>query len=150
MNRYDISMDYFRRGFNCCQSVLLAFSDLTGLDEQTAMNISGGYGSGAGTGELCGALNGAIMTLGLLYPIDKNDPVPCKRRTMGLAKELQGRFRQRFGALRCHDLLANTAGYQPDDRTPAAREMGLSKHCEIMVVTAVELVEELLRENAAK
>ncbi|MGM9618568.1 MAG: C-GCAxxG-C-C family protein [Oscillospiraceae bacterium] len=150
MSRYDTSIEYFRKGFNCCQSVLLAFSDLTGLDEQTALNISSGYGSGAGTGELCGALNGAIMTLGLLTPVDRDEPVASKRRTMLLAKELQNRFRERFEAVRCRELLANAKGYQPDDRTPAAKEMGLSKHCEIMVVTAVELVEELLAERSAQ
>ena len=64
MNRYEIALDYFRKNFNCCQSVLLAFREEIGLDEQKALDIAGGYGSGAGTGELCGAINGGIMALG--------------------------------------------------------------------------------------
>ena len=111
MNRYELALDYFRKNYNCCQSTLLAFSDVIGLDEQKALDIAGGYGSGAGTGELCGAINGAIMALGLL---------------------------------------ANAAGFEATDATPAAKEMGLTKHCEIMVVTAVELVEQIIAERDAK
>ena len=36
----------------------------------------------------------------------------------------------------------------PDDTTPAARDMGLTGHCDIMIVTAVEIVEEMLAERS--
>ena len=150
MNRYEIALDYFRKNFNCCQSVLLAFREEIGLDEQKALDISGGYGSGAGTGELCGAINGGIMALGLLPPVDKAEPLMSKRRAMALAKELQTRFLERFGHVRCRDLLANGAGFEANEKTPAAKEMGLTKHCEIMVVTAVELVEQIIAEREAQ
>lgn len=150
MNRYEIALDYFRKNYNCCQSVLLAFGDVIGLEEQKALDIAGGYGTGAGTGELCGAINGGIMALGLLTPIDKAEPLKSKRRTMALAKELQERFRACFGQVRCHELLCDTAGFVPDDTTPAAKAMGLTKHCEIMVVTAVELVEQILAQRDAQ
>ena len=145
--RAEMAISYFRRGFNCAQSVVVAFSDKTGLDEQTALNISGGYGSGCGTGELCGAINGGIMALGLLHPIDTAEPVKSKRFTMGLAKELQMRFAERFEAVRCRELLAKTAEFAPNDKTPSAKELGLSKHCEVMVATAVDLVEEIMAEQ---
>ena len=103
MDRFEKANDYHKKGFNCCQSVLAAFSDLTGLSEQASFDIGGGFGGGAGTGELCGAISGAVMTLGLLTP---------------------------------------------DDTTPAAKAMGLTGHCDIMIVTAVEIVEELLAERA--
>ena len=146
-NRPETALDYFRRGFNCAQSVLVAFGDLTCLPEDVALNIAGGYGSGAGTRELCGAVNGAIMTLGALTPIDTADPVGSKRRTMGLAKELQSRFAERFDAVRCRDLLARSADFVPDGRTPVAAKLGLTRHCEIMVATAVELTEEIIGER---
>ncbi len=149
MNRYEIALDYFRQKYNCCQSVLLAFQDVIGLDEQKALDIAGGYGSGAGTGELCGAVNGGIMALGLLTPIDKAEPFASKRRTMALAKELQERFAARFTHVRCGDLLREMEGFVPNDDTPVAKAMGLTKHCEIMVVTAVELVEQILSEREA-
>lgn len=145
MNRFEQAHAYHKKGFNCCQSVVAAFSDLTGLSEAESFNVGGGFGAGAGTGELCGAITGAVMTLGLLTPVDASDPVGSKKRTAALGKELQKRFSGKFGALRCQELLKNK--FTPDDTTPAAQAMGLTGHCDIMIVTAVELVEEILRER---
>ena len=147
MNRFEKANAYHKRGFNCCQSVVAAFSDLTGLSEQACFDIGGGFGAGAGTGELCGAITGAVMALGLLTPVDAADPVGSKKRTVALSKELQKRFSEKFGALRCQELLKNK--FTPDDTTPAARDMGLTGHCDIMIVTAVEIVEEMLKEREA-
>ena len=147
MNRMEQSIAYHKRGFNCCQSVLAAFSDISGLSEQDSFNVGGGFGGGAGTGELCGALSGAIMTLGMLTPVDPADPVGSKKKTVALSKELQKRFQEKFGYLRCHDLLANKL---PEDKVPAtAKAMGLTGHCDIMIATATEIVEEMLAERAA-
>ena len=146
MERVELAHEYHKNGYNCCQSVLAAFSDITGLSEQASMNIGGGFGGGAGTGELCGAISGAVMTLGMLTPVDPADPVGSKKRTVSLSKELQKRFSEKFGALRCQELLQNK--FTPDDTTPAAKAMGLTGHCDIMIVTAVEIVEEMLAERA--
>ena len=142
MNRLEKANAYHKRGFNCCQSVLAAFSDLTGLSEQASFDIGGG----AGTGELCGAVSGAVMVLGLMTPADAGDPIGSKKRTVLLSKELQKRFSEKFGALRCQDLLKNK--FAPDDTTPVAKAMGLTGHCDIMIVTAVEIVEEMLAERS--
>lgn len=145
MDRMEQANAYHARGFNCCQSVVAAFSDLTGLSEQESFNIACGFGTGAGTGELCGAISGAVMVLGMLNPVDPADPVGSKRRTVGKAKELQRRFEEKFGALRCRELLQNRSPAEME--TSAARRLGLTNHCSIMVATAVEIVEEMLAEQ---
>ena len=147
MERCKLANEYHRRGFNCSQSVLAAFSDLTGLSEQESFNLAGGFGGGAGTGELCGAISGAVMTLGMLTPVDTADPVGSKKRTVALSRELQERFAERFGALRCEELLKNKI--TPNEEiTPAAKALGITTHCSIMIVTAVEIEEEMLKERA--
>lgn len=145
MNHLEKAIDYHKKGFNCSQSVLAAFSDITGLSEQESFSIGGGFGGGAGTGELCGAISGAIMTLGLLTPVDPADPVGSKKKTTMLAKELQKRFSEKFSALRCRELLQNKA--VPENATPAIKAMGLTGHCDIMIAAAAEIVEEMLAER---
>ena len=145
MNHCELANTYHKKGYNCCQSVLAAFSDITGLSEQASFDIGGGFGGGAGTGELCGAISGAVMTLGLVTPVDPADPAGSKKRTLALSKELQKQFSEKFGALRCQDLLKNK--FTPDETTPTAKEMGLTGHCDIMIVTAVEIVEEMLADR---
>ena len=97
-------------------------------------------------GELCGAITGAILTLGMLTPVDPQDPVGSKRRTGALAKEFQKRFQEKFGDLRCKPLLK--AGIQATDATPVARDMALTNRCDVLIITAMEIVEEMRGENA--
>ena len=104
-----------------------------------------GFGAGAGTGELCGAVTGAVMVLDLLTPADPADVIGSKKRSVGQAKELQKRFAERFDALRCADLLQKK--FVPDDTTPAAKALGLTGHCDIMIATAVEIVEQMIAER---
>ena len=146
MERVERAYAYHQKGFNCCQSVAAAFSDLTALSEQELFNICGGFGGGAGSGELCGAISGAIIMLGLLTPVDVSDPVGSKKRTVSLSKEFQKRFAERFGFLRCHDLLKNEAG-STENISASIGSLKLTKHCDVMIVTAVEILEEMLREK---
>ena len=145
MKRCNIADQKHSLGFNCAQSVLAAFADQTGLTEQQLMDLAGGFGGGTGTGELCGAVSGAVMALGLMTPVDMNDPVASKKRTQALSKEFQKRFVEKFEALRCQDLLQKQ--FAPDERTPAAVAMGITGHCSVMIVTAVEIIEAMLEEQ---
>ena len=124
MKRCNIADQMHGKGFNCAQSVLAAFADKTDLTLQQLMDLAGGLGRGAGTGELCGAVSGAVLALGLMTPVDMNDPVASKKRTLARSEEFQRRFAEKFEALRCKELL--DMQYEPDERTPAAVAMGLT------------------------
>ena len=84
MDRCEQAVGYHKKGFNCCQSVLAAFQDVIGLTETQCLTLGGGFGAGAGTGELCGA----VMALDLLTPADPADVIGSKKRSVGQAKEL--------------------------------------------------------------
>ena len=85
------------------------------------------------------------MVLDLLTPADPGDVMGSKKRSVAQAKELQKRFAARFENLRCADLLQKK--FVPDDTTPAAKALGLTGHCDIMIATAVEIVEQMLAER---
>lgn len=143
MTHCELAQSYHEKGYNCCQSVLAAFSDVTGLDEKTALTLTVGMGRGANTGELCGAISGALLVLGAVLGVDESDPVGSKRRAGAYMQHFQQRFAERFGALRCEPLL------QTDVSAPAggaAEQMGLTARCAILIATAVELTEQLLTE----
>ena len=146
MNRCELANQYHEKGFNCAQSVLAAFGDLTHLPEREAMAVSGGFGGGIGGShrEVCGAMSGAVMVLGILYPHAEENSAESKRHLYAVTREFQRRFQDRFGCDRCGDLLQ--AKVQPDG---AARELGISQHCAVLVVSAVEIVERMLREAGA-
>lgn len=142
MDRCELAMKYHDRGFNCCQSVLCACGDLTGLNEREALAIAGGLGRGVGGGEeICGAVTGAVMALSLLAPHTTENDAWEKQRIYGLSKKLQAKFREKFENLRCKDLLSQELVI--DERFPTAKRLGLTKGCQVFIATAVELVEEM-------
>ena len=146
MNRIEIANNYHNKGYNCCQSVLGAFADKLDIPEEAAMRLGAGFGSGAGTGELCGAITGAVMALDLIAGGDATgDPAGAKRRAAAASRELQKRFSEQFGALRCRDLLRN----EKEDPSDAVKALGITNHCAVMIASAVEIVEQILEEESA-
>lgn len=148
MERYQLALQYHARGFNCAQSVLASFSDVTGLPEQASLAVSGGMGGGVGgtRKELCGAVSGGVMALSLLYPHTAVRDKEAKQRIYDLTAEYQRRFQETFDHLRCGDLL--TANYPITEKMKAASAMGYdAPACNVLIVTAVELAEQMLREG---
>ena len=111
--------------YNCCQSVLVPFADLCGLDKETAFKLGANFGSGMRHGSTCGAVTGALMVLGLAG------------KGADEATALMRRFREKNQVLDCANLLR------------LAKERGEERkcHCDWMVYEAVELLEELLHEG---
>lgn len=147
MDRCQLAYQYHRQGYNCAQSVAGVFADLTGAAPEQLFAAAGGFGSGTGGTheELCGGISGGLLTLGLLFPHIRGEDREAKREIYGLAREFRRRFWETFGNTRCGELLRSRPGVS--ERTAAARRMGLTAHCDIMVVTAVEILEEVLRQR---
>ena len=106
------ALELNRGGYNCAQSVLCAFSDLTGLEEKTALAIAAGLGGGCRSGEVCGAVSGGVLVLGMLFPFDDSGNYDAKQRIASLSREFCTRFCEKHGALTCRELLERTAGME--------------------------------------
>lgn len=60
------AVDNFMQGYGCCQSVVAAFADLYGLDDEMAKRIGAGFGGGVGRMRMmCGAVSGIVVLVGL-------------------------------------------------------------------------------------
>ena len=78
--RVEKACDLFRQGYNCSQSVFLAYNDLLGVESTLAATISGPLGGGMGRlREVCGAVSGMSLIAGFLAPCRKEEPVPAER-----------------------------------------------------------------------
>ena len=144
MNRMEQANAFHEKGYNCCQSVLGAFADRFDISEETALRIGAGFGGGAGTGELCGAITGAIMALDLIAGGDvTSDPGGAKRAAVARSKTLQKQFMEQFGALRCQELLRN----EKEESSDVVKALGIGNHCGVMIASAVEIVENMLKDN---
>ncbi len=125
--------ELFDKGYNCCQSVLMAFAEETGLTEETAARIAGTFGGGMGkTGSVCGCVAAMCMVEGLRSAPAAPDKAAQREANAGYREKAKA-FTEAFGSTLCRDLLpaAQAKGPGPDGSRP----------CWIYVVKAAGLLE---------
>jgi C_GCAxxG_C_C family probable redox protein len=134
----------FRGSFNCAQSVLSALAPQLGLPEETALKVGAAFGNGIGrTGNVCGAVTGALMAIGLRYGTTDGDDKAAKEKTYTVADEFMARFRDLHQYVGCSDLLGRDMG-TPEGRD-SARALGLYQSvCMGLVHDAVVIARDLL------
>mgnify|MGYP005967984813 CR=1 FL=1 len=88
------------KGYNCAQSVVCAYCDLVGLDEQTAYKMAEGFGLGMGVMDMCGALSGAFMLAGVKGSAGIKAPGTTKAQPRQQARASRGKspLARRVGA----------------------------------------------------
>ena len=129
-DRTQRAVELFMQGYGCCQSVLLAFSDLYGLDDETALRVSAGFGGGVGRMRMmCGACSALVVLAGLERGQTRGDDREGKADCYRLVRQLLETFRQRNGSIICAELLGGppltppkggelnmNESYMPDER----------------------------------
>lgn len=116
-------------GYNCAQCVLCSCGKYTGLDRETALAVSAGFGGGVRCGEICGAISGAVMAVGLANPFTDGADREAMTRIASLSKACSAAFREKYGVVRCLDL----------------KRAGIS--CDELIALGAETAEKLIRDN---
>ena len=120
MSIKDKALEYHMSGYNCAQSVIAALGEYTNLDEDTALAISAGFGGGVRSGEICGAISGAVMALGLAFPFNDANDTDAKKKISVLASRCVAEAKEKYGCVRCLELKSNgvscaeTIGYMAE------------------------------------
>ena len=98
------SLELFRSGFFCAESVLLAIAESQGIQSDLIPRIATGFCSGISrTGGMCGAVSGAIMGINLVA--GRNSPAKSIEVSYTLTQKLISRFEGQFGSVNCHQLI---------------------------------------------
>lgn len=143
MSRKLKAKELFLKGNNCSQSVFVAFSDVTKLDDRTALLISSSFGGGMGhIGETCGAVTGMFMAAGMLFGYFENMTLEVKKAHYAKIKALADRFKDEFGELHCPNLMQNLSN---NIYILPKEEDYKNRPCLIFVEKAVEILEEILQ-----
>jgi C_GCAxxG_C_C family probable redox protein len=103
MTKVETAVAQFEAGCSCAQAIFSTYAADFGMDRQTAMRVSAGFGGGMGMmGETCGAVTGAFMILGLKHGGEDND---ARQKAYQMVREFANRFKARRGSLLCKDLV---------------------------------------------
>jgi len=141
--------ELFLQGYNCCQAVLLAFNDMTGLDDKSAARVASGFGGGIGMlRDVCGTFTGACMALGLIEGYDQPKANEIKKELFAQIREFAKRFANDNGSYVCRELRSADAPMQnvnPSDQGEISRR---KRQCPELCAYSAQLLETLLLEQA--
>ena len=142
MNNPEKAVACFEKGMNCAQSILSVYGPPLGLHEETCVRLASAFGGGiAHTQEVCGAVTGGIMVLGLKHG-EGTAERDGRDRVNALAQDFIARFRKRNSAILCRDLLG--ADITTGSGLLDARARGLFSACGGYIRIAAELLETML------
>jgi len=135
--------EFFRTGFLCSQAVLAAFCGSYGLERHSALKIASGLGSGMRCAEICGAVSGAVLVIGLKYGYtDAKDRTAKKSCDVKVEEFLRVFTERNKGRILCRDILGCDVT-TPEGRQKALDEKLFTTVCVDMVVSAAAILEEL-------
>lgn len=144
MSSVDNVVSYFKEGLNCAQALVSTYGPQLGLSEDAARKISAPFGAGMGCmAEVCGAVTGALMVIGLKAGNTETSDKKKKRETMGLTKDFCQQFRSRNESIICRDLLDCDIS-TPEGMKVAQKEKLFTTECPKFVRDAAEIIEDIL------
>jgi C_GCAxxG_C_C family probable redox protein len=144
MSKVELAVTCFKEGFNCAQAICSVYGQEYGLDRKTALKVSCGFGAGMGCmAEICGAVTGAYMVIGLKYGRSDVLDLSAKEKTYKLVREFSEKFKSRNGSIVCKELLGM------DISTAAGMKAAQKRNihgtcCREFVSDAAEIIEEIL------
>ena len=142
------AMGLFKEGFNCSQSVFLAFADMYEMDHKMALRLSSSFGGGMGRlREVCGAVSGMFMVAGVLYGYDDPKDYEAKKEHYERIQLLAKEFESLNGSIVCRQLLG--LGEGKDITTPEKRSQEYYKKrpCAELVGIAAAIMEQYILAN---
>ena len=145
MTKSDEAVELFRGNFNCAQSVFSTFAPEFGLDHETALKIATPFGGGLShMREVCGAVAGTLMVIGLKCGMAEEDDLQTKERSYALSQDFATRFIARHESINCHKLIGYDLG-NPEEYEAAKGENVYENVCTNLVRDAVDILQDILK-----
>ncbi|MHA1125468.1 MAG: C-GCAxxG-C-C family protein [Candidatus Heimdallarchaeota archaeon] len=134
------TLEYFSDDYNCSQAVLKGIIEELGYNFVEAPMVTAAYGGGIiGRGEVCGAVSGAIMAIGVINGNKISDLVEYKKATGEDSKSFYKQFERKFGCSTCNGIIGVDPN-DPDGREKARDAGTYAERCPKFVAEAVRIV----------
>ena len=105
-SRKEKAIELFKKGYNCSQSVVLAYADELGLDWDMAAKMSASFGGGLGRlRHVCGTVSGMAMVAGMITASSDPKDKEQKKENYEMIQKLTKEFEKQNGSIICRELL---------------------------------------------
>jgi C_GCAxxG_C_C family probable redox protein len=128
---------------SCCSGVLGAYASEFGIEG----NLVGGLGRGmaggiGGLGNVCGAVSGAILVIGLKTTNEENiHDMQAGLKSMEIVRDFVARFEERHSSIQCRDLIG--CDISSTEKSAAAMKNGAFADCPKFVASAAAILDEM-------
>ena len=141
----------FKEGYNCAQSVLLAFAAEIGFSNDSALKLASSFGGGMGRlREVCGAVSAMFMIAGMLEGYTAPNDDISKGKHYQLIQELAEEFKLRCGSIICRELLGLDEGKDSPIPSKRTEQYYNERPCENCIKIASEIIEKQLLKSAVQ
>ena len=145
--RRERAMALFEEGYNCAQSVFLAYSDVFELNLEMAKKMSVSFGGGVGRmREVCGTVSAMAMLAGFKYPVLDQQDQEARTKNYAMVQKMSDLFKEKHGTIICRSLLpaaeASQTAPQPSARTA---EYYAKRPCSKYVEDAARIAGRMLK-----
>ena len=132
--------ELFMEGYNCAQSVFLAFEDQYNIDRETALKLSSSFGGGMGRlREVCGSVSGMFMAAGCIYGYASPKDYQGKKEHYKRIQELAEEFQEMNGSIVCRDLLGLSKQKDCPEPSKRTKEYYQKRPCRQLVEIAAAI-----------
>ena len=133
----------FSEGFGCSQVCLSELSDDVGFDRTDAYKISALFSGGAFSGEMCGAVSGCLMALGMKYGTSVANDNKATDLGMKKVKDFKQLFEAEYGSIVCRKILGYDVSI-PDEMRIIQEKGYFENKCPKLVCRAIEMAREIM------
>ncbi len=144
MTKTDEALKYFKEGFSCSQAVLRVFAKDFGLNDEQSLRIAGSFGGGvARMSQMCGAVSGALMVIGLKYGKTEASDDQQKEINYKAAQQFAAEFKKKNKSLMCSDLLGVDLS-NPEAGAYMKQNNLSTLVCQKAIIDAIDVLEKIL------
>ena len=143
MSKADIAIKNFD-AYNCAQSVVTAYAGDYGLTKNQALQTAVGFGGGMGrTQDVCGAISGAVIILGLASNYKEEDGRPKIYEVYAKVHSFLNEFAAQKGTIKCRDLLEG-CDLTSEEGQKVFKERNLKENCRGYVRLCCDMLDKYL------
>jgi len=150
MGKSKIAVEKFKEGYNCVRSILHSYAEDLSMSKDLALKISDGFGAGMGRKqEVCGAISGGIMILGMLYGRGENEDKQKQEKTYSKIRKFIDLFEKEYGTINCKKLLNGCELMTPEVQMRFKEENLKEKchgYCHGYIEQAGKILEKIISE----
>lgn len=148
MTRKEKAMQNFYDGYNCTQSVVLAFEDMIPFEKEALLRMVSPLGGGMGRlREVCGSVSGMFLVLGMVCGYSDPKAVQEKKELYAKVQQLAGKFEEQNGSIVCRELLGLSEKRQEPIPEARTAEYYKKRPCPELIGMAAQIMDDFIREN---